>query len=274
MKTKFTMLAFFVSLLFGQSMHALTYTAEVPEGTPHCYITGDFNGWGAFLEMDRIEGTNTFTLEIPSATEEDKIEFYSGPGWGFKAANSEGVGVSFYGSGPHTVVAWLELYNPEAVLLFTVHVPEGTASCYISGVFNSWGFTEMERLGSANTFTIELTGVSESDEVAFSSGPTWDNESVDEDGTPVSFEGIGPHTVVNWKDLYVNIKSDKVVLGNVLGLNNQIVGSHVFGEVSIYSVDGYKVHTLVANGEFTSKYLERGIYIVRNNGVATKVLVN
>lgn len=281
-KTKFTLLTFFVSLLFTQSIHALTYTVDVPEETKFCYIIGEFNDWAEFIEMERVVGeTNTYTIEIPGAAEGEEIGFYSGPSWGFKSADSDGVGTDFYGSGHHVVEAWLDLYDPEGdPLVYTVNVPEETVECYISGAFNSWGFTEMQRVGDSNTFTVAIPGVSEGDEVAFTSGPHWAYEAVDEYGNDLSYIGSGPHTVVAWLELYDPNPSSsiKAVELDVLisGNNNQISISDISGEVSIsiYSLEGYNIQSKVVSETFTSQYLENGVYIVQINRFRTKVLVN
>ena len=43
----------------------LVFTVTVPEGTENCYITGTFNNWTGFLQMEKVEGSdNKFTVTI------------------------------------------------------------------------------------------------------------------------------------------------------------------------------------------------------------------
>ncbi|MBR2379145.1 MAG: starch-binding protein, partial [Bacteroidaceae bacterium] len=61
---------------------SLTYNVTVPEGTPACYIVGEFNGWNVedAVEMN-YEHPNTFYVTIENVTKAMEYKYVSARSW-------------------------------------------------------------------------------------------------------------------------------------------------------------------------------------------------
>jgi hypothetical protein len=137
----------FVFLLLSNFMKALVYTVYVPEGTNACYIIGDpIGGWDAFVEMTRVEGTNTFTIEISGADPNADFQLASGPGWEFEERESTSATKGLVrtwneSNGEFTVKYWNMIYEPIASrgnINISAHVPSDTKEVWVLGSYNDW----------------------------------------------------------------------------------------------------------------------------------------
>ena len=168
--------------------------------------------------------------------------------------------------------------------VYTVVAPEGTNVCYMIGdatgdpLWRKW--LELERVGETNTFTIETEY---SGEFQLSSGPDWDyvectnasGECLQKD--EIVHNGPGTYTVLRWKDVYMPTATPFVKLENceinfrVFG--NQIEVKDISGQVMLYTVTGQCVQNETVNGYFISKELSKGVYILLNRNLRTKIII-
>ena len=74
---------------------SLTYTVKVPAETQTVFLIGDFNDWGAFIEMERIDD-NTFSVSL-EATDDMGYEYCAGPKWAYAEMDADGTEVSHDG---------------------------------------------------------------------------------------------------------------------------------------------------------------------------------
>ncbi|MDR2146756.1 MAG: T9SS type A sorting domain-containing protein [Tannerella sp.] len=71
--------------------NSLTYTVQVPSKTKVVYIVGNpTDGWGNFVEMQRVPGENKFTITIENATKNMEYEYCAGPGWEYEEIDARG----------------------------------------------------------------------------------------------------------------------------------------------------------------------------------------
>ena len=194
-------LSLIVMLLAAFSAKALVYTVVVPEGTKACYLVGEMNGWGEPngtnwnlpMEQDPEEPT-IFTIDLQDGDKTFKYKYCCGPGWAYVEKNAEGgeIGDRSYpddGMNIDFVETWAMVWDPDAVekeFTLNVTVPEGTLAVYVNGTFTNW--TRFERMQEITPTTYTLTVSVFADEVQYkySSGPSWDYQELDEDGTSLS----------------------------------------------------------------------------------------
>ena len=69
----------------------LTYTVEVPAGTPACYIAGEMNSW-TLTEMTKVDDTH-YTITIEGATTAHKYKYACGDSWDHVELKADGSSV-------------------------------------------------------------------------------------------------------------------------------------------------------------------------------------
>ncbi|WP_243345496.1 hypothetical protein [Parabacteroides sp. FAFU027] len=118
----------------------LTFHVTVPQGTKCCYISGAWDGWKSFKEMQKVDDTHYTTTILTNKLM--KYVYFAGPckGYGEITATSDWVDGRTY-SANDVVAKWLAVYDksvPDAFITYTVTVPEGTNGCYIVGGWDGW----------------------------------------------------------------------------------------------------------------------------------------
>ncbi len=70
----------------------LTYTVTVPAGTEKCYIVGAFaqSNWNTFLEMDKVDSEDKFTITITGAKESDEYKYACQESWDYVEKDKDG----------------------------------------------------------------------------------------------------------------------------------------------------------------------------------------
>ena len=197
------------------SAKALVYTAVVPEGTKACFIAGSMTDWSQ-VQMDQDADEPTiFTIDIPDATVADGYKYCCGPGWAYVEKNAEGGEISDRaypddGMNIDFVETWAMEWDPDAVekdYTLNVTVPEGTFAVYVNGSFNNWsGFERLEKV-TETTFTLTVTVAADEVQYKYSSGPSWDYEELQEDGSALPSnrsltEPESDDVVELWKEIY------------------------------------------------------------------------
>ncbi|HRZ98894.1 MAG TPA: starch-binding protein [Paludibacter sp.] len=66
-------------------------------------------------------------------------------------------------------------FNTIAQVTYSVTVPAGTNTCYISGDMNAWAFAEMTKIDDTH-YTITIAGATTSQGYKYLSGPSWSYE--------------------------------------------------------------------------------------------------
>ena len=65
------------------------YNVTVPAGTPNCYIVGDFNEWGAFMPMTKVDDTH-YTISIDNVTKASAYKYTCGESWDYVEMQADG----------------------------------------------------------------------------------------------------------------------------------------------------------------------------------------
>ena len=208
-------LSLVVMLIAAFSAKALVYTVVVPEGTKACYIAGSMNSWSQEKMEQSPEDPTIFTIDHPTATKADKYKYCCGPGWAWVEKNAVGGEISDRsypddGMFIDYVETWALAYDPELDKEFTfnVTVPEGTKAVFVNGSFNNWsGFERMEKVTETTyKLTVRVMGA-KAVNYKYASGPAWDYEEVQEDGSGLSSDRklsdpASNDVVARWKEIY------------------------------------------------------------------------
>lgn len=149
------------------------FQVVVPQNTKECYIAGNFNSW-SHVPITRVDSTfYTYSLTgyHPS---EVQYKYSSGPGWEFVEKGSTGDEIPNRNHSNLDIVAsWVQTYNPDQKLIFTVQVPEGTEHCYIAGSFNNWRPQPMEK-GDSSLFRLTIKDLYDLNiQYKYLCGPEW-----------------------------------------------------------------------------------------------------
>ena len=87
-------------------------------------------------------------------------------------------------------------------LTYNVTVPAGTYACYIAGEMNGWSQQEMTKVDDTH-YTITIVGATTAMKYKYCSGPAWDYEELNADGSPVADRTHSENDVVaKWKKVY------------------------------------------------------------------------
>ena len=253
---------------------SLTYNVTVPEGTPACYIVGEFNGWdaGNAASMIKVDDTH-YTITLDNVTTSSQYKYLNGLSWEYEEDRPDNANRTW--SESDVVTAWKAIaeapQEPEEpeTLVYNVTVPEGTPACYIAGEMTAWTFLPMTQVDDTH-YTITLMGVTKSMKYKYTCGEDWAYVEVLIDGS----DSVDRHWSENdfveaWKaipeDGGVNSTIDN--LFTVYGTNGAInIIAAQPTQVAIYNAQGILVALANANGNTTIE-LPGGLYIVNGNKV-------
>ena len=251
------------------------YNVTVPAGTPNCYIVGDFNEWGAFVPMTKVDDTH-YTISLDNVTKASTYKYTCGEGWDYVEMQADGTTdvVNRTWAEKDVVAAWKAVPNTDPVepetLVYSVTVPEGTPNCFIVGDFNEWGaFVPMTKV-EENLFTITLDNVTKSSAYKYTCGEGWDYVEMQADGVTdvVNRTWAENDVVATWK-MTTGVENFTSNDTKVYGTNNAIcINTTKETSFNIYNAQGMLVKTIVVDGNETIN-LPAGLYIVNQ----TKVLV-
>ena len=177
----------------------LTFNVTVPEGTPAVYVAGNFNEW-SFAAMTKVDDTHyTLTVENISATGL-LYKYTCGESWDYVEKDENGNELADRTYNEADVVArWNKIPSGPVVtgVTYNVTVPEGTPAVYISGTFNNWTFTEMEKVDDTH-YTITIENATTDNGYKYLCGPDWKFEETDQvDNRTYSENDV----VKGWKDI-------------------------------------------------------------------------
>lgn len=287
------LLSFTIVLFAVFSAKALVYTVNVPDGTKACYIAGAMNGW-AQQEMTKVTDTQ-YTIDIPAATEADKYKYCSGPGWDFveKGPTGEEITDRVY-SAEDVVETWASVWDPGAQKIDTFLLTYG-----VEGGTDAWVEWMTEFVDNGNgTFSVSFELPENAADLSFWVG-------YNEYGNKPSWGGLSATVLMSTIPGYADVKAGDLVevtvdknsiepnWGITMKLKGGLgIGSNNTDEVKCYNVNNTiqaqfegtaKVQVFTVNGKLVNQIsatdkatignLQSGLYIVKVNSVAKKVLV-
>ncbi len=228
------------------TVSGVNYFVTVPEGTNACYISGSMNGW-TFTALTKIDATH-YTVNIPTATLSDTYKYCSGSIWAYEETDISGNLIAdrtYHAS--DVVVRWLNIYDPAinpTSMTYTVAVPVGTQTCYISGDWDNYvQFIAMTRVDATHyTVTIPSLPIYR---YKYLSGTDWAYEELDANNSS-NFHRVysASDVVVKWKSVFTpapTITSFTPTSGGE-SCAITITGTHLTGATAV-SVGGIPVYS-------------------------------
>jgi hypothetical protein len=271
----------------------VTIDVLVPKEVVQLNLTGTFNNWNPVSDpMEKVDSTSNgkeFMLEIHTMdTTTLEFKFIAGPGWPYEQKNSNNY-VYMVDGGTVVCDSFKLIYDPAKVGDITINitsVPEGTPAVWLIGSWgNGWQLGEAIQAtdNGDGTYTAVIPQVADIEYKCWNY-PDWQyEEAADTAGTTVpnriaSFES-GPVfniTVEFWKEVYGNptvIKEPVAVNYRLYTTNGTIVVEGVTSNVTIFDLYGHMIQNVRAKGTFVSQTLRTGLYIIRVDNKAQKVVV-
>jgi hypothetical protein len=305
--------AFWKALYVPDPPTTLTINCLVPSAVLDLYITGSFNNWsGVFtdeLKMTYVaeqEGGKVFTYQI---TTDDlnglRFKFLAGADWAFESETDCTLANAAMHEGNtynYVISDFKLIYDPALVGYVTINatVP-ATEEVYVQGSLFGWNFDNAPAMKMTKVddthFTYTTTSVYMTFEYRLYNGANWsspEQEFFQANGQEapqwndarnrVATFVASPNniTVCRWtnedggtlcEEYPSGIKQVSHDYFTVVSDNGKIVVTNTKNSVEIYDIMGRMVESSKTGGDFTSKTLHTGIYLVRVDGFAEKVLV-
>ncbi len=269
----------------------VTIDVLVPVGVFRCFLTGSFNNWDPMShEMTFVDSTangKEFMLTIFALdTTSLEFKFLAGPGWAYEQTDATNY---IYMTDGGTVVCdeFKNIFDPSKVgdITINITVPEGTPAVWIIGSFNNWALETaiQATLNEDGTYTAIIPMVADIEYKCWNY-PDWiyeeakdaEGNGLDENRT-ASFE-TGPVfdiTVLYWKNVYgaTGVKDPISQAYRMYTIHGTIVVEGVTSTVTIFDLNGRLIQNTRANGTFVSRELRPGLYIIRVDNMAQKIVV-
>jgi len=255
------------------------YNVTVPSGTNKCYIVGSFTNW-SFLEMTKLTETS-YTITVNTTTP-NAYKFSSGPNWAWLEMQADCVSdIDDRTYAENNVVAcWKAIYDPATVpqdYIYNVTVPAGTHKCYFAGNATNWSHTEMTKL-TETTYTLTISTTTPNG-YKFCSGPSWNYEELQADGSGVSNRDYNQeNTVALWREVFtptvttvLTPSAPVLVKGVHSGIHIEISGQ---ADVAVYSLQGNLLKQTQVTNRALIPDLNAGVYLLRMNGITYKAIVH
>lgn len=285
----------FKKIFVPETPRDIKVNVMVPKTTLFCYITGSFVNWEqpakemTFVSEDADGKYYTYT--IPNIDPQLlQFKFASGPSWAYE--QTQGDNFTYYGHGGANnevnviCSGFKAIFDPVNVGDITVNitsVPAGTDSVYLIGSFMSgWKLEEgiAATKNSDGTFTAVIPNVANVEFKCWNR-KDWAYEECQADGSNLpsnrkaSFKETPTMSfaIERWKRMGTGVENVKFDYPVTI-INNTISVSGVQSKVSVFNVNGQLLQSFNGNGEFTSRSLPSGVYILQVDKAQTKVLVD
>jgi hypothetical protein len=269
----------------------VTIDVLVPIEVYQCNLTGSFNNWDPTANpMELVDSTvngKEFKVTIHTLdTTTLEFKFIAGPGWPYEQV----AGNYNYLRDGGTVVCdeFKSIFDPTKVGDITINiisVPEGTPAVWIIGSFNNWSLeTAVQATDNGDgTYTAIIPGVADIEYKCWNY-PDWPYEEAKDsagnglDANRIASFETGPVfdiTVAFWKKVFgVTAINDPISSAyKMYTTNGTIVVEGVKSNVAIFDLYGRLIQNVRANGTFVSTNLRTGLYIVRIDNKAQKIVV-
>ena len=278
-----------------QTPRDIKVNVMVPKSTLYCYITGSFVNWEqpskemTFVSEDTEGKYYTYTVKNIDPQLLD-FKFASGPSWAYEQTQS--ANFSYYGNGGAnnevSVICsgFKSIFDPVNVGDITVNitsVPAGTDSVYLVGSFGGgWKMNEaIPAVKNANgTFTAVIKNIADVEYKCWNR-KDWAYEECQADGSNLpsnrsaKFKDTPVVNIVieNWKKMASGVENVKFDYPITI-INNTISVSGVQTKVNLFNVNGQLLQSFKGNGDFSSKVLPIGVYVLQVDKAQIKVIVD
>jgi hypothetical protein len=271
----------------------ITINVLTPVTTLECYLVGTFNSWAGptapnckMTLIDTSVDGKIYSISFHS-DDANKLAYHfcSGPDWSYE--QKAPTGDYKYPELAPVVTEWKKIYDPSKVgtIAITADVPLGTDSCWIQGSFLGWNFDGKGAGGALMTkvadgkFTFDVKMVA-SIEYRLYNRPDWGHPEADSLGAErknrmadYPADATTSIKVIQWKTPLTGINAISVDKYKVYAERGAVIISGAKAQVELFDASGRRIVSQKANGTFTSKKLQAGLYIVRVDGVTQKVFV-
>lgn len=278
-----------------QTPRDIKVNVMVPKSTLYCYITGSFVNWEqpskemTFVSEDTEGKYYTYTVKNIDPQLLD-FKFASGPSWAYEQTQS--ANFSYYGNGGAnnevSVICsgFKSIFDPVNVGDITVNitsVPAGTDSVYLVGSFGGgWKMNEaIPAVKNANgTYTAVIKNIADVEYKCWNR-KDWAYEECQADGSNLpsnrsaKFKDTPVVNIVieNWKKMASGVENVKFDYPITI-INNTISVSGVQTKVNLFNVNGQLLQSFKGNGDFSSKVLPIGVYVLQVDKAQIKVIVD
>lgn len=278
-----------------QTPRDIKVNVMVPKSTLYCYITGSFVNWEqpskemTFVSEDTEGKYYTYTVKNIDPQLLD-FKFASGPSWAYEQTQS--ANFSYYGNGGAnnevSVICsgFKSIFDPVNVGDITVNitsVPAGTDSVYLVGSFGGgWKMNEaIPAVKNANgTFTAVIKNIADVEYKCWNR-KDWAYEECQADGSNLpsnrsaKFKDTPVVNIVieKWKKMASGVENVKFDYPITI-INNTISVSGVQTKVNLFNVNGQLLQSFKGNGDFSSKVLPIGVYVLQVDKAQIKVIVD
>lgn len=266
----------------------------VPVEVYELYLTGNFNGWDPTAnKMEMVDSTadgKEFTVTVYTMdTTTMEFKFIAGPGWAYEQSDAANYK---YMDGNIVVLNSVDdfkaIYNPNDAgdIVLNITVPEGTPDVWIIGSFtDNWNVDSALQATQVNDTVWTVTIEDQANiEYKVYNHPDWTYEEASDDaGTSVDNRTAsfldGPVfdiTVAFWKEVFetpTGVKDIDDLINRIYVTNKSIVVDDVKEKVTVFDIQGKIVQDVRMKGTFMSRALNTGVYIIRVDNQAKKVLV-
>lgn len=301
----------FWKAVFTPELKNLTLDCFVPSTVHELYITGNFNGWsGVFGDSQKMtyvgeeSGGKVFTFalttENPGGLE---FKFIAGPDWAYEQTASANFKLSD-GNNYETdkyaynVQSFKSIFDPALAgyITITATVP-ATGDVWIQGSLFGWNWdnpsAHLMTKNTNGTYSYTTSRPIQTMEYRLYNGADWANPEQEYDETTqawkeksnraVNFVTDGANisiTVCKWTNGDGGTLCGPNALNDVnadyftiISNDNKILVNNALNRVEIYNLTGKNIESRDIQGNFTSKTLSKGLYLVRVDGFARKMLV-
>ena len=272
----------------------VTIEVLVPSAVKVVYLVGAFDGWKSPSETYKMtfvsEDTNgkVFTKTVHSIDAKNmEFKFCAGPAWSYEQKDPKD---NFtYGSTNNTasfvVNEFKAIFDPDktGTINITATVPAGTEKVWIMGDFLGWSWdNKVEGVKNTDgTFSFSIPLVM-SIEYRLYNSPDWGHPEVGEANPTAELPNrkaaypANANTAINvwgWKQTVSAVEGAKADYFKLYTSKNSIVVEGVEESIELFDLSGRNVETVKIKGNYTSKELNKGIYIIRIDNTSRKVIV-
>jgi len=266
---------------------------KVPKTTHYCYITGNFVNWEEpkkeMTFVDEVADGKNYTYTVlnfdPSVLE---FKFASGPKWKYEQTQSANFSYSGNGGANNEVsvvcTGFKDIYELGNITVNIISYPSGTDSIYLVGNFfgPDWDINEaIPAVKNADgSFTAVIYNVADVEYKCWNR-KDWAYEECQADGSNLpnrkaKFRDASTVniTVARWKksDIPTGIEDVKFDYPIII-IDNKIIVSGVQSLVNVYNMNGQVIQYFKGKGDFTSRVLPSGAYILQVDKSQVKVIV-
>jgi hypothetical protein len=267
-----------------------TIIVTVPDTVIVCYAAGDFDVWNPYPMTKISDSPKKFSLDfyaVDTAAKKYNYKFLSGPDWKYQQNKSANF-VFATDSITAVVDTFMAIFDPVKVGDISITItsyPEGTSEIWIIGSFCNWsldGAIKATYFSDEGWFSATIPLVEDIEYKCYNYRDLPYEEAVDAEGNPVpnrtaSFE-TGPVniSVAFWKKVYgtpTGINDPISAAYKMYTTNGTIVVEGVNSNVAIFDLDGNVIQNVRVKGTFVSNNLPSGLYIIRVDNKAQKIVV-